>query len=997
MNKANRYATLGSIVTALTLVTLVVIGLSIALIYRFAYQQQLHDMKKEVEGLAELMESVAQFDRRFSTHTHPQGSSGATLSLIENGLKARSAIFSSEEIYLGRQVGDKLVVLRVHPSEGFKEFTRVSFDGQLAQGLYRALHDNEHGSGQVTDFLDRPALTAYAPVPSLGIAVVNHITLNEFRAPFVRAAFWVTILGLLFAGLTSAALNAYTRPLQRRLEESERRSTARSAAAPVGVYETDTAGHCIYVNDRWCELAGMSRDEVLGDGWLRALHPDDTQKVYAAWQEFIARRAPFNLEYRFLLPSGEVRWLSGQAVALTDASGKITGYTGTITDITALILAKVRFDEAQRLAKIGSWELDLQTNHLLWSDEIFCIFEIDKARFSATYEAFLNAIHPEDRAAVNAAYTGSLADRKPYEIVHRLQMSDGRIKHVRETCESFFDDEGKPLRSVGTVQDITELHQAELQLREYRDHLEDLVTERAIALKQTSQMLQAVLDTVPLRIFWKDRDLNYLGCNRVFAADAGKDSPQELIGKSDYDMAWKATADLYRQDDAEVIATGREKLSFEEPMELPDGSRIWLSTSKVPLRDIHGVVTGVLGTYENITARKQTEQALIAAKNEAERANRAKSEFLSRMSHELRTPMNAILGFAQILELDPLKPDQLDSVHEIHRAGDHLLELINELLDLSRIESGKMSIALQPVGVKAAIAGATQIIQPLLKANNISLLDKCNDQATVLADPTRLKQVLLNLLSNAAKYSHKGGQVQISCHPLDASRLRISVTDNGPGIPSEKLASLFTPFERLGAEFSAIDGTGIGLALAKQLTELMGGELDLDSIPGEGSTFWIELASAAHQSAETTHMLTDDVATSSASQPLSLLYIEDNPANLRLVEALLRHHPQIRLLTAITGELGLDMARRYQPGLILLDIHLPGMDGYAVLEALKAEPGTRNIPVIALSADAMSYDIERGLHAGFNSYLTKPVHLSELMKAVEEALRANIAATHKTP
>jgi PAS domain S-box-containing protein len=989
MNQAYRYATFGSIVAALALVALLVIGLSLTLLYRSAHQEQLHGMQKEVEGLAELMEAVAQFDIRFSAHTHPKGSMGATMSQIEKGLKARSAIFSHEEIYLGQQDGDQLIIIRVHPSEGFKEVIRVPFNGQLAQGLYKALHDKAHGYGQVIDFYGREALTAYAPVPSLGIAVVNHIRLDEFRAPFIRAALWSTALGLLLVGFASTALIAYTRPLQRRLEESERRSTARIAAAPVGVYETNVAGHCIYVNDRWCELAGISRDDALGDGWNRALHPDDAQKVYAAWQEFVARRVPFNLEYRFLLPSGEVHWLAGQAVALTDAAGEITGYTGTITNITALKLAEARFDEAQRLTKVGSWELDLQTNHLLWSDEIFRMFEIDKAKFSASYDAFLNAIHPEDRDSVNQAYTGSLNDRKPYEIVHRLLMPDGRIKYVRETCESFFNTEGKPLRSVGTVQDITELHRAELQLREYREHLEEQVTERTASLKQTSQMLQTVLDTVPLRIFWKDRDLNYLGCNRVFAADAGKNSPQELIGKSDYDMAWKATADLYRHDDAQVIETGREKLSFEEPMELPDGSKIWLSTSKVPLRDINGAAIGVLGTYENITARKLTEQALVIAKNDAERANRAKSEFLSRMSHELRTPMNAILGFAQILELDPLKPDQLDSVHEIHRAGDHLLELINELLDLSRIESGKMSIFLQPVSVKSAIAGATQIIQPLLKANGITLLNHCNDQATVLADTTRLKQVLLNLLSNAAKYSLRDGQVLISCRPLDDNRLRISVADTGPGIPAEKLASLFTPFERLGAEFSSIDGVGIGLSLAKQLTELMGGALDLDSTPGKGSTFWIDLASATHQSPETNHKQVKDVVTIFDGHQFNLLYIEDNPANLRLVEALVRHHPQLQLHSAASGELGLDLARRYQPSLILLDIHLPGMDGYAVLEALKADASTHHIPVVALSADAMPHDIERGFQAGFTSYLTKPVRLNELMQAVEDVLRAN--------
>lgn len=434
-----------------------------------------------------------------------------------------------------------------------------------------------------------------------------------------------------------------------------------------------------------------------------------------------------------------------------------------------------------------------------------------------------------------------------------------------------------------------------------------------------------------------------------------------------------------------------------------NGSYRWVLSRGEAVRDADGKPVRMVGSITDITDLKQAEENLkilneelesrvkqrtaemAAARDEAERANRAKSAFLSRMSHELRTPMNAILGFSQLLEYENLPPHQLTYVQEIHRAGDYLLELINELLDLARIESGKMVVVSQPVNLAAAINTATEITQPLINVKQIHLINQCPTGDTVWADPTRLRQILVNLLSNAAKYNLSGGYIKISCHDQNNGFLRLCVTDTGPGIPPEKQVYLFKPFERLGAEFTEVEGTGIGLALSKQLTELMGGHVGFDSTLGNGSTFWIELPLAA-EAVNTEKPAQQDKAIVTGKPEQMVLYIEDNAANLRLVEAMLRHQPHLKLISATHGEFGLELARRYKPQVILLDIHLPGMDGYAVLEALKSDPKTRDIPVIALSADAMSIDIDHGLQAGFIQYLTKPVKMDVLHEAIERYL-----------
>jgi signal transduction histidine kinase/ActR/RegA family two-component response regulator len=381
---------------------------------------------------------------------------------------------------------------------------------------------------------------------------------------------------------------------------------------------------------------------------------------------------------------------------------------------------------------------------------------------------------------------------------------------------------------------------------------------------------------------------------------------------------------------------------------------------------------------------------LAASRDEAERANHAKSEFLSRMSHELRTPMNAILGFGQLLEQSATLPaGNRGWVREIVAAGRHLLQLINDVLDLARVESGKFTVSPEPVALRPLIDECLTLLRPLAEVAGVRLLEAsrhCDVQ--VRADRTRLKQVLLNLLSNAVKYNRRQGSVNVVCVAeagAEVPGVCVRVSDTGVGLTPEQLDRLFVPFERLQAD-TRIEGTGIGLALSKRLVEAMDGTIGAESAPGSGSTFWVRLPLAEGLASRREHAA-EEAPLAVVSQALTdVLCIEDNPANLRLIEGIFARHSTIRLLSALAPGLGLELARTHRPALILLDINLPDMDGYAVMQCLREHETTRDIPVLAISANAMPKDIERSKAAGFVAYLTKPLDVAELLRTVTHLL-----------
>jgi signal transduction histidine kinase/ActR/RegA family two-component response regulator len=380
--------------------------------------------------------------------------------------------------------------------------------------------------------------------------------------------------------------------------------------------------------------------------------------------------------------------------------------------------------------------------------------------------------------------------------------------------------------------------------------------------------------------------------------------------------------------------------------------------------------------------RERTAQ-LEAARDEAQHANRAKSEFLSRMSHELRTPLNAVLGFAQLLEMANPPPGQRRWIGQIRQAGEHLLELIDELLDMARIDVGKLAVRPVPVEVDPVVREVVALFEAAAPGRRVTLQVVAQAQpAWVLADRTRLRQIVMNLVSNAIKYSPEGSTVHIERRLLDGAQVELAVSDSGPGIPADRLDRLFVPFERLGQEQSAIPGTGIGLALSRRLAELMHGTLGMEPNPGGGSRFWLRLPATALVPAGNVYV--PPAPQQLAGPALRVLYVEDNPANLALLQAFFEQFPRFTLLAAQDGPGGLALARSALPDVVLLDIQLPGMDGYAVLAELQRDPATRGIPVVAISADAMPPDIARSKVAGFTAYLAKPLQLQDLAALLQQ-------------
>ena len=507
-----------------------------------------------------------------------------------------------------------------------------------------------------------------------------------------------------------------------------------------------------------------------------------------------------------------------------------------------------------------------------------------------------------------------------------------------------------------------------------------------------------------------ERMLGYAGAdvlNRITPAELS--DPQELLER----------ARSLSLEFGTTIAPGFEALVFkasrgiEDIYELTyrrkDGSLLPALVSVSALRDEREVIIGYLLIGTDNSARKRIEaekkrldlivetsnHELQDAKVAAEKANLAKSDFLSSMSHELRSPLNAILGFAQLMESDDPAPTagQQDSIAQIIQAGWYLLELINAILDLSLIESGRLSISPEPMALAEVLADCQAMIEPHARSFGVTVrFVPPVLPLFVQADRTRVKQIFVNLLSNAIKYNRRGGSVVLDWVASGANSVRVSVRDTGLGLPAEKLAQLFQPFNRLGQENGSVEGTGIGLVVSRRLTDLMGGEIGASSVVGEGSLFWVDLPAAENLGGTLVAQESQNASGTSEAMPIdtkvrhTLLYVEDNPANLVLVQRLLLRRPDIRLLSAKDGRSGVELARSCLPDVILMDINLPGISGVTALHILAGDSRTAHIPVVAISANAMPRDIEKGMKAGFFHYLTKPIKLTEFLLTLDRAL-----------
>ncbi|MCH7486536.1 MAG: PAS domain S-box protein [Proteobacteria bacterium] len=669
-----------------------------------------------------------------------------------------------------------------------------------------------------------------------------------------------------------------------------------------------------------------------------------------------------------------------------------------------------RFRDIAQTSSDWFWEMGPDLRFTYHSDRYFEITGFcpeDKIGTSRTH--YVDPSDLESDSEKWAAHFEDMEARRSFKnFEYEFKTHDGRIIYARINGTPIFDVEGKFLGYRGTGTDITERKRAQERLRE------------------SEEKFRAVVDHSSAAIVFKDTEGRYLIVNKQWETWFNQGA-REVIGKTVHDF-------FPRQDADAITAHDRRVLDGLEPEErvynftYPDGITRDILCQKFPVIGADGRPLGVGSIATDITERKKTEHELLeayeeleariehrtrdlrqeiserkrveearrAAMEQAEAANRAKSEFLSSMSHELRTPLNAILGFGQLLEQnpkDPLTDSQLEHTRQILKGGRHLLELINEVLELARIESGKVTLAKENVRPGKIFAESLDLTRTFADEAGIELKDRTHDLdlPLVRCDPTRFKQVLINLLSNAVKYNREGGRVTLACREMDDGMLRVEVIDTGPGIPAEMQGELFQPFCRLGKETTDVEGTGIGLTITKQLVHLMEGRIDVESELGKGSTFWFELPlageSAPGTDADEAHEPPPSARTYRfLDQPFNLLYVEDNRANQDLMVVLFARYPNVNLFTAQTAEEGLKFAAANRPDMIIMDINLPGLSGIEALGKLRRSKKTRAIPVIALSASALPREIKRGLEAGFLSYLTKPIVIDEVLNAIDDVL-----------
>jgi PAS domain S-box-containing protein len=535
------------------------------------------------------------------------------------------------------------------------------------------------------------------------------------------------------------------------------------------------------------------------------------------------------------------------------------------------------------------------------------------------------------------------------------------------------------------------------KLEKKEKELEQLVVQRTEQLASANKELQRlsiVASKTDNAVFIMDAqgNLEWIneGCVRMHGVPGI--TMEQLIQKLGTNI-FEASSNPNIKNVVNTSIQERRSVQYESHIKNAAGETKWLQTTLTPIFDDAGNLSKLVAIDSDIGKIKAAEKALVAARRDAEQANHAKSEFLSRMSHELRTPMNSILGFAQLMESDerdPLTASQHESLHHILKGGRHLLGLINEVLDLARIESGRLMLSSEPMLVAPMVSESVSMIQPLARARRIRITNAVPavPACRILADPNRVRQVLLNLLSNAVKYNREEGLVTVEAAERPDGRLRLSVTDTGPGILLEQQALVFEPFNRLGADRMPIEGSGIGLTISRKLTEAMGGTLGLTSTPGLGSCFFIDMPMSLETGQAQSSAILDSPLPASAApgKEHTVLYIEDDPANLSLVQHILARRPDIRLLFAPQGDLGLELARVHRPDLILLDIHLPDINGREVCHRLKEEPATRSIPVLIVSASAMPAEIDSMMQAGAVSYLTKPLDVPLFLSTIDRFL-----------
>ncbi len=752
----------------------------------------------------------------------------------------------------------------------------------------------------------------------------------------------------------------------------------------------DDDGVMRWVSPSITTLMGWHPEDLVGRPFRELVHPDDLPVVVDG-QSHVAHGEPAQFAVRLRDHVGEHRWVNVRVRPVLDEHGNVLGRIAAWwdADVEHRVLEDLaRSEERYRSALALKLDAHVFLDAVRDADGEIVDFVYADANQPAL--DYLGVGKDELRAATMlTAYPGQrtsgLFDRyvATVETGEPIVLDEIAIRSEVRDGETYFDFRGV---KVGdgvslTWRDVTSRVLARDELAEAEER------HRLLAENANDVVLRSRPDGT---IDWAAGSVEEL-----FGLPA-----EELVGRTAREMLVPQDVVIDVEGRRAALAAGRT-LTGRSQVQRPDGTTRWVNHRSTAIRGDDGEIRWFVTSFSDAAAEMEFREALLSsqaqaldlaeryerARNEALEANQAKTVFLSRMSHELRTPLNAILGFAQLLAMDDLTDDQVDAVHQIRTGGRHLLDLISEILDISRIESGRLSLSMESVAVADAVDEALDLVRPLADAAGVAVTRGDGGRCTsfVWADRQRVIQILLNLLSNGVKYNRAGGTVEVSCETLPGGMLAITVADTGPGLDAGQLSHIFEPFDRLGAERTEVEGTGIGLTLSEALARLMSGRLEVTSTVGAGSVFSLVLPSSTPVDADTDIVV--PAVEFSGEPPTSVLYVEDNPANIHLMERIAGLRAGVRLRVATTGSAGLDAVADEVPDLVLLDLHLPDLQGEGVLARLRAMPSMAGVPVVIVTADASAGVAQRLVGLGAQAVLTKPIDVGEVLRWLDRPQR----------
>jgi PAS domain S-box-containing protein len=735
------------------------------------------------------------------------------------------------------------------------------------------------------------------------------------------------------------------------------------------VVMSDREGRFIWVSPSSERTLGLTPAEMVGHTAFDFVHPDDRDVLTAAQQHVLAGEEQ-RFELRFRAGGHEWKWLSIMYRPVVDDAGAVTGRVCGWRDVDEQ-------HRAQEALRASEEQLRFIIDQA--SDLVVVLVDGIPTFVSPAITAMLGwrpedllgrpateFWHPDDQEAAVALREQVQRDVVAEQLL-RMRHRDGSYRWIEVTGRPAPTPDGR-LGAVGVLRDVTARVEEERQ-REVvraRDRLMAEMSSDVFAVYSSDGVIEDISGAVV-----------------------------QIAGRSAEQMIGRNGAELFLEEDRDEATDNRVRLERGELLRglvrvvRPDGSTRWVDRRTRAVFDERGRLEHFVSAWRDAHAEVEYSEALAAATEAAQAANLAKTTFLSRMSHELRTPLNAVLGFAQLLQMDDLSAEQQASLAHILGGGRHLLELINEVLDIARIESGRLTVSPEPVLVADVVVEAMELMRPLALQHGVVLdgVDAAQCADVVVVDRQRMIQILLNLLSNAVKYNRRGGAVRVRCDHAPGQVL-VRVADDGLGIGAVDLPKLFAPFERLGAEGSEVEGTGIGLALSRGLAEIMGAELTVESTVGVGSTFTLVLSVAVGQVPGQAAAEVVPPAHESSGRTTRVLYVEDNPANVRLMRSIVARRPGVELHTVGNGEEALTMASTAAFDLVLLDLHLPDVHGEDVLRRLRTQPTTASVPVVVLTADASAEARDRVTMLGADAFLLKPVDVGEVLHWIDHPNRA---------